>query len=127
MLRRNSTGRRPATSSSAIETAPEVGSTMRLIIRSKVVLPDPDDPTSTVVLREGSTRLKSSTARVPSGKDLETCANSIMAPRADRSVDDLDSLPAGDDHGGVLYDAVDRRRVRLGVGPTGGRKNGMEG
>jgi hypothetical protein len=57
---------------------PEVGSTMRLIMRSSVVLPLPEDPTSTVVLRLGITALKSSTAIVPSGNCFDTERNSIM-------------------------------------------------
>jgi hypothetical protein len=48
------------------------------MMRSSVVLPLPDEPTSTVVLRDGSTRLKSSTAAVPSGKRFETEVNSII-------------------------------------------------
>ena len=43
---------------------------MRLIIRSSVVLPQPEEPTSTVVWWDGSTKLKSSTATVPSGNSL---------------------------------------------------------
>src|SRR5690606_2733614 len=54
-------------------------STMRLIMRRSVVFPHPDDPTNTVVLRDGSTRLKSSTASVPSGNLLDTERNSIMS------------------------------------------------
>ena len=46
-------------SSPSISIVPELGSTMRLIMRSSVVLPEPDEPTSTVVLRDGMTRLKS--------------------------------------------------------------------
>ena len=68
--------------SSSISMSPPVGSTMRLIMRSNVVLPHPEDPTKTVVLREGMTRLKSSTARVPSGNSFVTLLNSIMEFRA---------------------------------------------
>jgi hypothetical protein len=44
-------------------------------MRRSVVLPHPDEPTKTVVLRDGMTRLKSSTARVPSGNSLVTLLN----------------------------------------------------
>lgn len=79
MLRRSVTASRFRMLSSSISMSPLVGSTMRLIMRSSVVLPHPDDPTKTVVFREGMTRLKSSTARVPSGNSLVTLLNSIMA------------------------------------------------
>ena len=78
MLRRSATGSRSCTLSPSISMTPAVGSTMRLIMRSSVVLPQPEEPTKTVVLREGSTRLKSSTARVPSGNSFVTERNSIM-------------------------------------------------
>ncbi|GGK95782.1 hypothetical protein GCM10009769_12390 [Curtobacterium luteum] len=61
-----------------MDTDPDVGSTMRLIIRRRVVLPQPLDPTKTVVVREGMTRWKSSTAVVPSGYVFRTDRNSIM-------------------------------------------------
>src|SRR5665647_762176 len=55
-----------------------VGSTIRLTMRSRVVLPEPDEPTSTTVWCEGTRRLKSATAVVPSGYTLDTERNSIM-------------------------------------------------
>ena len=67
MLRRSLTLSWPATSSSSISTWPAVGSTIRLIIRSSVVLPQPDEPTNTVVCRLGMVKVKSRTASVPSG------------------------------------------------------------
>src|SRR6185312_3876266 len=78
MLRRSATAERPAMSSPSISMTPAVGSIIRLIMRSSVVLPDPLEPTSTVVLRAGMTRSKSRTAAVPSGYSLETPRNSIM-------------------------------------------------
>src|SRR3954451_13079425 len=51
---------------------------MRLTMRSSVVLPHPDDPTNTVVVCEGSTRLNSWTASVPSGNVLPMLRYSIM-------------------------------------------------
>jgi len=78
MRRRNATGSSFDVSSPSISIRPDDGSTMRLIMRRSVVLPEPDDPTSTVVLRDGSTRLKSSTATVPSGNCFVTLTNSII-------------------------------------------------
>ena len=78
MLRRSSTLSRVATSTSSMRTWPELGSIIRLIIRSRVVLPQPEDPTRTVVLPEGRTKVKSPTATVPSGNCLLTERNSIM-------------------------------------------------
>ncbi len=46
---------------------PSVGSIMRLIIRSDVVLPQPDGPTNTVIRPASTVRSNSSTATVPSG------------------------------------------------------------
>src|SRR3978361_1873250 len=65
-------------SSLSISMTPEDGSTMRLIMRSSVVFPQPDEPTKTVVLRDGITTLKLSTAWVPSGYSFETDLNSII-------------------------------------------------
>jgi hypothetical protein len=78
MLLRSVTGAFAEMSSPSISTRPLDGSTMRLIMRSRVVLPLPDEPTSTVVLRDGISRLKSSTARVPSSNCFVTDTNSIL-------------------------------------------------
>ena len=51
----------------SISTAPWVGSIIRLIIRSEVVLPQPDGPTNTVICPVGISMVRSSTAWVPSG------------------------------------------------------------
>ena len=56
-----------AVSVSSSQIVPEVGSIIRLIIRSDVVLPQPDGPTSTVILPDGASSSSSSTATVPSG------------------------------------------------------------
>ena len=77
MPRRSCTGFRCWIGSPSIVISPLVGSIRRLIMRSSVVLPHPDDPTKTVVLCAGSTRLKSSTAVVPSAKRFVTERNSI--------------------------------------------------
>src|SRR5699024_7470971 len=71
---------RPATSSPSMWTRPEVGSTMRLIIRIRVVLPEPEEPTSTTDSCEAISRLKSSTASVPPGYSLRTFSNPITGP-----------------------------------------------
>lgn len=81
MLRRNWTGFSRSTPSPSISTVPLVGSTIRLIMRRIVVLPLPEDPTSTVICRDGTTSEKSSTATVPSGKRFVTERNSIMRPK----------------------------------------------
>src|SRR5674476_1341876 len=57
---------------------PDDGSTIRLIMRSSVVLPQPDEPTRTVVVRDGIVRLKPSTARAPPANCLLTDSNSII-------------------------------------------------
>ena len=67
MPRRSSLGLRLAVSRPSISIVPLVGSIMRLIIRSDVVLPQPDGPTSTVILPVGAVRLRPPTAVVPPG------------------------------------------------------------
>src|SRR6476619_7047411 len=57
---------------------PWVGSIIRLTMRRLVVLPQPEGPTSTVILPVGAVRLSSSTATVPSGNCLVTASNRIM-------------------------------------------------
>ena len=56
---------------------PVVGSSIRLTMRSVVVLPQPEGPTITVILSEGTVRLRSTTATVPSRNVLPTDSNSI--------------------------------------------------
>ena len=56
-----------AVSVSSSQIVPDVGSIIRLIIRSEVVLPQPEGPTSTVILPDGASRSSSFTATVPSG------------------------------------------------------------
>ena len=60
---------------------PEVGSIIRLIMRSAVVLPLPDDPTKTVNSPLGTTRLSRSTAVVPSANTLLTLSKTINVVR----------------------------------------------
>ncbi len=54
---------------------------MRLIIRSVVVLPQPDEPTSTVIWPVGTSIDKLSTALVPSGNRLVTLSKRITTRR----------------------------------------------
>ena len=63
---------------------PEVGSIIRLTIRSVVVFPQPEGPTITVILSDGTWRLRSTTAAVPSRNVLPTDSNSIMPATASR-------------------------------------------
>ena len=72
---------------------PQVGSIIRLIIRSDVVLPQPDGPTNTVILPVGTLRVSSSTATVPSGNCLVTSSNRIIV--APHEVGDVASQPSG--------------------------------
>src|SRR5262245_504153 len=78
MPRRSSTGLIDAVSRPSSRTRPDVGSIIRLTIRSAVVLPHPDGPTSTVVAPDGASRLSPPTARVPSGYRLVTDSNRMM-------------------------------------------------
>ena len=55
MPRRSSAAEKPAVSWSSSQIRPEVGSIIRLIIRSDVVLPQPDGPTNTVIWPDGAT------------------------------------------------------------------------
>src|SRR5208283_1720650 len=63
-----------------------VGSIIRLIMRSAVVLPLPDEPTKTVNLPFGTARLSWATAVVPSAKTLLTLSKMInVFPRGFRT------------------------------------------
>src|ERR1700727_3865465 len=66
MPRRSFTGSTVDTSAPSTRTVPEVGSTIRLIIRIDVVFPQPDGPTKTVNDPAGIRIVRSSTATVPS-------------------------------------------------------------
>ncbi len=59
--------------------APEVGSIIRLIMRSAVVLPLPEEPTNTVSFPLGMLRLSWSMAVVPSAKALLTLSKTIKS------------------------------------------------
>src|SRR5689334_22808978 len=77
MPRRSSAAGTDAVSSSSSQTVPDVGSTIRLTIRSEVVLPQPEGPTRTVIRPDGATRSSPSTAVVPPGYRLTTESNLI--------------------------------------------------
>ena len=98
---------------------PLVGSSIRLTIRSVVVLPQPDGPTITVIWPDGTTRLRLSTAVVPSRKVLETDSNSITRNPCYLVLVGLDA-PAGRDHDWPVARAANqfdpRRRARRHVG-----------
>ena len=66
MPSRNFTGSTLVTSSPLTVSVPEVGSIIRLIIRMEVVLPHPDGPTKAASVPSGMSRVRSSTATVPS-------------------------------------------------------------
>lgn len=67
---------------------PDVGSIIRLIMRSAVVLPLPEDPTKTVSLPVGTVRLSRSAAAVPSANTLLTLSKTITS-RSDRVVESV--------------------------------------
>src|SRR5262245_46806505 len=78
MPRRSSCVGTFVTSRSSMVIVPPVGSIMRLIMRSVVVLPLPDDPTSTVIWPVAISIDRSSTALVPSGYCFVTWSKRIM-------------------------------------------------
>src|SRR5690625_7083163 len=90
MLRRSLTGSMSATSSPSMWTRPAVGSTIRLTIRIKVVLPEPEEPTSTTDSWEAISVLKSSTATVPPGYSLRMFSNPITG-RSEEHTSELQS------------------------------------
>src|SRR5690606_1146255 len=61
---------------------PSVGSTIRLIMRRVVVLPQPEGPTRTVIERSGISSDSRSTATVPSGYRFVTESIRIKTPNA---------------------------------------------
>ena len=62
MPRRSSSASMCSASRPPMVIFPDVGSTIRLIIRMVVVFPQPDGPTNTTILPAGMTMLNSSTA-----------------------------------------------------------------
>src|SRR5581483_223054 len=80
MLR--SIGAIPLTRSSPIQTSPLVGSSSPAAIRSTVVFPEPEGPTTTMNSPSAISRSSASTATVPPGKVLQSCLKSIRAMSA---------------------------------------------
>src|SRR5215208_7541945 len=64
---------------------PPLGSMSRFTIFKVVVFPQPDGPTSTEISPSGTSRVRSVTALVPSGKRLETESRRIMGRTPGRS------------------------------------------
>src|SRR5829696_2849436 len=64
---------------------PPLGSMSRFTIFKVVVFPQPDGPTSTEISPSGTSRVRSVTAMVPSGKRLETESRRIMGRTPGRS------------------------------------------
>ena len=79
MDRRSFAAGTEVTSSPPTVMIPDVGSTMRLIIRSDVVLPQPEGPTKTVMAPLSMDMVSPSTAGWPPWYCLVTLWNSIMA------------------------------------------------
>src|SRR5687768_8431157 len=79
MDRRSSAAGTDVTSLPATVMVPDVGSTILLIMRSDVVLPQPDGPTNTVMQPLSMNMLRLSTAGSPPWYCLVTLWNAIMA------------------------------------------------
>src|SRR5215212_11356113 len=77
MPRRSSWAGSEVTSRSSMVMVPAVGSTMRFTIRKLVVLPQPDEPTSTVISPVGMSIDSPSTALVPSANRFVTLSKRI--------------------------------------------------
>src|SRR3954447_10553165 len=114
MPSRSLTGSTLVTSSPLTVNVPEVGSIIRLIIRIEVVLPQPDGPTNTASVPSGTSRVRSSTATVPSGYFLVTPSNLIMsASISHRLVESVVLYPLTGRLVGVDAPVARRRRVHL--------------
>src|SRR5262245_29730057 len=74
-----SIGGKSLTSSSPIQTSPAVASSSPAAIRSTVVFPEPDGPTSTMNSPSMISRSSESTAFVPPGNVFVSCRKSIPA------------------------------------------------
>lgn len=90
-------------SSPSSRIVPSVGSTILLIIRRVVVLPQPEGPTSTVIARSGISSDSRSTATVPSGYRLVTESIRIKTPNTLRV---WQKLPAPAAVGGAVAGRV---------------------
>src|SRR3984957_9861826 len=81
MLRRSCTGSIFKTSVPSIRIRPPEGSMSRLIMRSEVVLPQPEGPTSTQSSPSGTVKLSSATASESALYRLVTRSSSITVER----------------------------------------------
>src|ERR1700712_1212085 len=80
MPRRSLAGEPLEVSRSSIQMRPDVGEIIRLIMRSEVVLPQPDGPTKTVICPDGAVRDRSSTAGLLSAYTLDNDSKRIIRP-----------------------------------------------
>src|ERR671923_540240 len=113
------------TTRSPIRISPSVISSRPATIRSAVVCPQPDGPTSTIRLPSGTSRSRCRTARVPSANTFVTPSNTIWAMGsvllcAGRGSVDLDGRVLEAHEGDVLaarsLEEQDDRARRAGVG-----------
>src|SRR5215469_6502761 len=112
----------------SMEIVPDVTSSRPATIRSAVVLPHPEGPTSTSSSPSPTERSSESTATVPSGKRLVTDSSSIrdnLPPHAQRQA--LDQVPLEDQvHDDRRDRADDRARHESGSAASSpGRQGGQ--
>lgn len=106
-----------ATSTPSIVMVPDVGWIIRLIMRNAVVLPLPEEPTNTVSLPLGTSRLRRSTAVVPSSKTLLT-SSKVITSAADRVIEAVVPYPVSGRLIGI--DTGVSRDCRVELGNAGG-------
>ncbi len=117
MPRRSFTGSTVDTSAPSTVTVPEVGSIIRLITRSAVVLPQPEEPAKTVSGPLETSRLKWSTATAPSAYTLVAVSKLI----------NLDQFLASLSYGMVETVVPHPAPCRLvGINPGVARHRGIE-
>src|ERR1044071_9333248 len=88
-----SIGGTPLTSSSPIQTSPLVASSRPAAMRSTVVFPEPDGPTTTMNSPSAISRSSESTTFVPPGKSFVSCLKSIRAIACSRLSVRSDQVP----------------------------------
>ena len=103
---------------SSSQIVPDVGSIIRLTMRSVVVLPQPEGPTRTVIRPVGASSVRWSTAVVPPAYCFETSSKRIMASTLGETGDNCASA-SGFRPITVRYTSVlwKFRKLRLAVGP----------
>src|SRR5512133_1718998 len=77
---------------------PLLGSMSRFTIFKVVVFPQPDGPTRTEISPSGTSRVRSLTAMVPSGKRLETESRRIIGPDPRSVVEGYPGVSGAGDH-----------------------------